>query len=220
MGGPQAMIGWVLGAAGRALPTAWSGASWPRPSPARAERITSTTPPTESSRPARLLKFLFVWQFLFSGPLEVATGAIGMAQYLGYFYPGPATEPPGTGECCPPDGLRSVAWGQVAAMGVMVAASRSLAYRRIAAAGRLMVVLWVGMLVTVAWVIATGLTHFDAGRAFDFPAGAWHVDHGHWRVGLGMALGIAMYDFLGYYQVCYLGDEVADPLADASRARS
>ena len=26
-----------------------------------------------------------------------------------------------------------------------------------------------------------------------------------------MALAIAMYDFLGYYQVCYLGDEVADP---------
>ena len=25
-----------------------------------------------------------------------------------------------------------------------------------------------------------------------------------------MALAIAMYDFLGYYQVCYLGDEVAD----------
>jgi amino acid transporter len=29
-------------------------------------------------------------------------------------------------------------------------------------------------------------------------------------MGLGMALAIAMYDFLGYYQVCYLGDEVAD----------
>jgi amino acid transporter len=30
-------------------------------------------------------------------------------------------------------------------------------------------------------------------------------------MGLGMALAIAMYDYLGYYQVCYLGDEVADP---------
>ena len=30
-------------------------------------------------------------------------------------------------------------------------------------------------------------------------------------MGLGLALAIAMYDFLGYYQVCYLGDEVADP---------
>ncbi len=29
-------------------------------------------------------------------------------------------------------------------------------------------------------------------------------------MGLGLALAIAMYDFLGYYQICYLGDEVAD----------
>ena len=48
-------------------------------------------------------------------------------------------------------------------MGVMAMVT-FMAYRRIAAAGRLMVVLWVGMLVTVAWVIATGLTHFDAAR--------------------------------------------------------
>ena len=48
-----------------------------------------------------------------------------------------------------------------------------LAYRRIAAAGRLMVVLWAGMLLTVGWVIVTALTHFDAARAFDFPEMAW-----------------------------------------------
>jgi amino acid transporter len=72
-----------------------------------------------------------------------------------------------------------------------------------------MVVLWAGMLVTVAWVIATGFTHFDPVKAFDFPEGAWRADR-RWMVGLGMALGIAMYDYLGYYQVCYLGDEVAD----------
>jgi len=72
-----------------------------------------------------------------------------------------------------------------------------------------MVILWAGMLLTVAWVIATGWIHFDARRAFDFPEWAWRTDR-RWFVGLGMALGIAMYDFLGYYQICYLGDEVAD----------
>ena len=66
------------------------------------------------------------------------------------------------------------------------------------------------MLITVAWVIVTGLTHFSAARAFDFPAGPWQFDQ-RTSIGLGMALAIAMYDFLGYYQVCYLGDEVADP---------
>src|SRR5262249_3703965 len=29
-------------------------------------------------------------------------------------------------------------------------------------------------------------------------------------LGLGVVLGLAMYNYLGYYQVCYLGDEVAD----------
>jgi len=86
----------------------------------------------------------------------------------------------------------------------------ALAYRRIAVAGRLMVVLWVGMLATVGWVIAAGLSHFSAARAFDFPRGAFHFDQAT-ATGLGMALAIAMYDFLGYYQVCYLGDEVAAP---------
>ena len=67
-------------------------------------------------------------------------------------------------------------------------------------AGRLMVVLWVGMLMTVAWVIVTGFTHSSASRAFDFPAQPWHLDQ-RTSTGLGMALAIAMYDFLGYYQV-------------------
>jgi amino acid transporter len=33
-----------------------------------------------------------------------------------------------------------------------------------------------------------------------------------------MALGIAMYDFLGYYQICYLGDEVSDPARTLPRS--
>ena len=45
---------------------------------------------------------------------------------------------------------QDVAWSQVAALGVMVLITL-LAYRRIDAAGRLMVVLWAGMLLTVAW---------------------------------------------------------------------
>ena len=92
-----------------------------------------------------------------------------------------------------------------------------LAYRRITAAGRLMVVFWVGMLATVAWVIFTGLTHFNPSIAFDFPENAWKAD-GPWMVGLGMALGIAMYDYLGYYQICYLGEEVADTPRTIPRA--
>src|SRR5581483_8853422 len=58
---------------------------------------------------------------------------------------------------------------------------------------------------------------FQPGLAFDVPPGAWRLD-GKFAFGLGAALGIAMYDFLGYYQVCYLGDEVADPARTLPRA--
>jgi amino acid transporter len=206
LGGPQAMIGWVLGA----LIAVCDGMVW--------SELAATFPGSggtyhffdaayRETHVGRLLKFLFVWQFVFSGPLEVATGAIGLAQYLGYFLPVLA-QPAWNWGWLVPGADQAVAWGQVAAMGVMAFVTL-LAYRRIEAAGRLMVVFWVGMLITVAWVILTGLTHFDAGRAFDFPEGAWRGDRA-WMIGLGAALAIAMYDFLGYYQVCYLGDEVAD----------
>ena len=66
------------------------------------------------------------------------------------------------------------------------------------------------MLITVAWVIGTGMTHFDAARAFDFPDLTWGTG-GITSKGLGAALAIAMYSYLGYYQICYLGDEVANP---------
>jgi amino acid transporter len=131
-------------------------------------------------------------------------------------------------------GLKSVAWdwtfsfpnsgtwhwrvsqSQLLAIAVM-AGITSLAYRRIEAAARLMVALWVGMLVTVAFVTLTGLAHFDARTAFDFPPGAWDVDR-TFLAGLGGSLGIAMYAYLGYYQVCYIGDEVAEPARTIPRS--
>ncbi len=214
MNGPHAMLGWILGA----LIALCDGMVW--------SELAAAFPGSGGtyhfydciygeSRAGRLFKFLFVWQFLFSGPLEVATGAIGVTQYLGHFIP--ALDRTAWRWSVVLEGLGGrVTWGQVAAMGVMALVT-FLAYRRIAAAGRLMVILWGGMLVTVAWVIATGLIHFDARRAFDFPEGAWQVD-GHWCFGLGMALGLAMYSYLGYYQICYLGDEVADPPRTLPRA--
>jgi amino acid transporter len=105
---------------------------------------------------------------------------------------------------------------QAAAVAVTLAIV-ALAYRRIEVAGRLMAILWAGMLLTVSVVIVAGLTRFDAARAFDFPEHAWKVD-GRFAFGLGAALGIAMYDMLGYYQVCYLGDEVSDPARTLPRA--
>ncbi len=211
MGGPQAMLGWVLGT----LVALADGLVW--------SELAAAVPGTGGtyhfydavygdSRPGRLLKFLFVWQFLFSAPLEVASGAIGLAQYAGYLWPvlkAPAWRFQADLAWPLPVHLQgSIGRVQVVAMGVTLAIT-ALAYRRIEVAGRLMVVLWAGMLVTVAGVIAAGLSRFDPGCAFNLPQGTLTLDR-TFALGLGGALAIAMYDFLGYYQVCYLGDEVAD----------
>ena len=214
MGGPQAMIGWVLGAVLAICDgMVWSELAAAFPGAGGTYHYYDAV--YGQTRVGRLLKFLFVWQFLFSGPMEVATGAIGLALYLGYFFPSLSETAWNWNSLLPLIDLK-VLWGQVAAIGVTVLVT-VLAYRRITAAGRLMVVFWVGMLATVAWVIFTGLTHFNRSIAFDFPQNAWKAD-GPWMVGLGMALGIAMYDYLGYYQICYLGEEVADTPRTIPRA--
>jgi amino acid transporter len=51
---------------------------------------------------------------------------------------------------------------------------------------------------------------FDAERAFSFPEGAFTLSH-NFFLGLGSAMLIAAYDYWGYYNVCFLGDEVKDP---------
>ena len=39
-------------------------------------------------RCGRLMAFLFIWQFILSGPLEIASGYIGFAKYARYIWPG------------------------------------------------------------------------------------------------------------------------------------
>ena len=34
------------------------------------------------------MAFLFIWQFILSGPLEIASGYIGFANYARYVWPG------------------------------------------------------------------------------------------------------------------------------------
>jgi amino acid transporter len=217
LGGPQAMLGWVLGAVLALCDgLVWSELAAAFPGSGGTFHYFDVV--YGASRVGRLLKFLFVWQFLFSGPLEVATGAIGLARYAGYLFPALKVAAWHLSGTVPLVGALdwAVPYGQLAAMVVMLALT-ALAYRRVEVAGRLMIVLWVGMLVTVAWVIASGLLHFDARRAFDLPAGAWAIDH-HFVFGLGAALGLAMYSYFGYYQVCYLGDEVTDPARTIPRS--
>jgi amino acid transporter len=191
MGGPQCMLGWLLGT----ILALCDGLVW--------SELAAAMPGTggtylylrEAFRKTSLggiLPFLFIWQFIFSGPLEIASGFIGFSQYVGYFWRGMG-----------PTQIRLVSL----AAGTLVIL---LLYRRITAVGRLTVVLWVGMLVTVLWVIASGLINFNPSLVFDFPPNAFTFSAG-FVMGLGSAMLIAMYDFLGYYDICYVGGEVRNP---------
>ncbi len=191
MGGPQCMLGWVLGAA-LAL---CDGLVWSELGAAMPGTGGTYVYLRESFRGTRLgaiLPFLFIWQFIFSGPLEIASGYTGFAMYVGYFWRGMG-----------PVETRLVSLG----VGVLVMV---LLYRRITAVGKLTVALWVGMVATVLWIIAAGLSHFDARVVFDFPPGAFTFSRGFFA-GLGSAMLIAMYDFMGYYDICYVGGEVRNP---------
>ncbi|HKV40884.1 MAG TPA: APC family permease, partial [Blastocatellia bacterium] len=92
-----------------------------------------------------------------------------------------------------------------------------LLYRRITVIGRLSSLLWIGVLATIAWVIFAGVTHFNPSLAFSFPPGAFRLSHDFF-MGLGSALLISIYDYWGYYNVCFLGGEVKDPGRNIPRA--
>ena len=86
----------------------------------------------------------------------------------------------------------------------------ALLYRRIGSIGKLTVSLWIGTLLTTAAVIVTGAMHFDPALAFDVPPGAFSFSVG-FLFGLGAASRVGIYDYLGYYSVAYIGDEVTEP---------
>src|SRR6185369_14096799 len=191
LGGPQAMVGWLV-AVLIAIPDGmvWSELGAAMPGSGGSYIYLREAYGRESF--GRLMAFLFIWQFILSGPLEIASGYIGFARYTGYVWPGITT-------------------GQTllvaAAVGIV---NIVLLYRRITSIGTITVSLWIGTLLTTLAVIVTGAMHFSAARAFDFPPGAFNFSLG-FLFGLGAASRIGVYDYLGYYDICYIGDEVKEP---------
>jgi amino acid transporter len=82
--------------------------------------------------------------------------------------------------------------------------------RQITFLSKITLTLSIGTLLAMVAIIVSGIPHFDAHRAFDFPPGAFAFNRG-FVLGLGSATLIAMYNYLGYYDVCYIGDEVKNP---------
>ena len=101
-----------------------------------------------------------------------------------------------------------------AAVGIL---ATLLLCRKITSIAKLMATLWIGMLVTIGWVILAGTLHFNAHLAFAFPPNAFTLTTSAF-LGFGSATLYIMYCYLGYYAVCYLGDEVFDPVRNLPRS--
>ncbi|MCC6796708.1 MAG: APC family permease [Candidatus Hydrogenedentes bacterium] len=197
-GGPQAMLGWFF-AALICIPDGmvWSelGAAFPK----SGGPYVYLREGFGAHKLGRLMAFLFLWQFLLSGPLEIASGYIGFGKYMRYFWP-------------------DLSEGQMIAIAMTLGVVNiAFLYRRIRTLSTLTVLLWCGTIATVATAIIAGLPHFNPRIAFDFPEGAFDISSAN-ATGLGAAMLIGIYDYLGYYNVCHIGDEVREPGKTMPRA--
>jgi len=192
MGGPQAMLGWVLGA----LIAICDGLVWAELGAMMPEAGGSYAYLREiygRERWGRLFSFLYVWQLGFSAPLSIASGCIGLAQYAAYVWPSLQKQ-------------RLASW--LAALTCV--ATVGLLYRNVRSITRMAWVLWAGVLLTIGGVIFAGFTHFNAEMAFSFPPGAFQLNSGFFA-GLSAATLIATYDYWGYYNASFLGGEIREP---------
>ena len=195
LGGPQAMLGWFV-ALLIAIPDGMVWSELGAAMPGSGGSYLYLREAFNRATIGRMMAFLFIWQFILSGPLEIASGCIGFAQYLGYLFPALAKP-------------ENVLLAQLVAAGV-AALTVVLLYRRITTIGKITVSLWIGTLLTVGVVIVSGALRFDPKVAFDFPPGAFQFSWG-FLLGLGAASRVGIYDYLGYYDVCYIGEEVKSP---------
>ena len=212
--GPASWLGWLLGAllaVCDGLVWAELGAALPRAGGSYAFLHEIYKPATGNAKPARfdlgkLLGFLYVWQLLFTAPLSVASGALGLAQYAAFLAPGLRQ-----GFSLGPLTVHFTNLLAAAACGLVMI----LLYRGLGAILRTAGVLSIGVLLTVLAVIATGLTHLQA----PLVAAQLHWPHGPGLLeALGAATLITTYDYWGYYNVCFLGEEVRAPGRTIPRA--
>ncbi len=221
MGGPQALLGWVLGA----VLAACDGLVWAELGAAMPGSGGSYRYLKEIYGPQKLgraVSFLFVWQLSFSAPLSIATGAVGLSQYASYFWPGLGRvwAERALSLNLPLLGQLQVTWvampATLLAIGVCLFTA-FLLYRRITTISWLSKLLWLGVMGTIGWIVFAGLTHFNARQAFDFPPGAFSLSRNFFH-GLGSGMLIATYTYWGYYNVCFLGGEIKNPGKNIPRA--
>ena len=139
----------------------------------------------------RMMSFLYVWQTVIQAPLVAASAAIGFAQYMGYL-------------------VHLDPWQQKMVSGIVIIIITALLYRKIESIGKIGVLLWTGVLLTLGWIIIGGIAHGN----FLQPLKDINADFS-WAHLASFAFGQAciksVYSYLGYYNVCHLGGEIKNP---------
>ena len=221
MGGPQAMLGWLLGAllaVCDGLVWAELGAAMPRAGGSYVF-LREIYGEVFGEPVGRGVSFLYVWQLALSAPLSIASGCIGLTQYAAYLWPAlhrPLFAARFAARFLPawlPLQVDRAALLAIAACWLAVI----LLHRSIRGAGRISLFLWFGVLATLGWILFAGATHFHPALAFSFPSGAFHLSR-KFFLGLGAATLLATYDYWGYYNACFLGGEVRHPQRNIPRA--
>lgn len=155
--------------------------------------------------PGNWLGFLYVWQLSFSAPLSIASGCIGLASFLGWFWPGLAAAPLAA--------FPALHGSSLAAAAACLLVTWML-YRRLSVVTGTAWVLFIGVLVAIAGVIAAGFAH---GWSWSFTAQPPHPAAEAVR-GLAQGALLATYCYWGYYNICFLGGEVRRPERTIPRA--
>jgi len=139
----------------------------------------------------KLMSFLFVWQTMIQAPLVIASAAIGFAQYAGYLFPINTL----TGKGISGTVVLLIVW---------------MLYRKIETIGKISVLLWMGVLITMAWIIGGGLWHGNFMQPILHINDGLQLNHA-FAAAIGFASVKTVYSYLGYYNVCHLGGEIINP---------
>ena len=139
----------------------------------------------------RMMSFLYTWQTIIQAPLVAASAAIGFAQYMGYL-------------------VHLDAWQQKMVSGAVIILITFLLYRKIDSIGKIGVLLWMGVILTLGWIIIGGIANGN----FLQPLKDINANFS-WGQLASFAFGQAsiksVYSYLGYYNVCHLGGEIKNP---------
>jgi len=191
MNGPQAMLGWLLGAVVAVCDgLVWAELGAAMPGSGGPYRYLSEA--YGPRRLGRLMSFLFIWETIFLAPVSIGAGAVGFSQYTKFLWP-----------------HMGVWQGKAVAVSVCLVITFML-YRDIRSVGRLSIILWVLVMFTALSVTAAGLLNFHVARVFDFPPHAFKLSK-DFLIGLGGATLLAMYDYGGYNNACFFAGEVRQP---------